>query len=103
MLPSDPAVDGASIERVYFDLVEAVKNKVSIPVALKLGNYFSGLANTVGKLGGSGIGAVTLFNRFFASDIDTDKLELSRAQLVSDPNEYVLPLRWISILHGRIG
>ena len=103
VLPSDPEVDGASIERGYFDLVEAVKDKVSVPVALKLGCYFSGLANTLGKLGGSGIGAVTLFNRFFASDIDTDKLELSPARAVSDPHEYLLPLRWISILHGRIG
>ncbi len=103
ILPSDPQVDGASIEGVYFDVVRAVTEKVSIPVALKLGSYFSGLANALCKLGDSGIGAVTLFNRFFASDIDTEKLELSAARSLSDANEYLLPLRWVSILHGRIG
>jgi len=102
ILPSDPDVDGAAIEKRYLELAAAVEREVSVPVALKLGCYFSGLTNTLRRLGRTGIGGVTLFNRFFASDIDTEKLALCPAPYLSEPSEYLLPLRWVSILHGRL-
>lgn len=103
VLPSDPTRDSAAIEQVYVDMVEAVKGKVNVPVALKLGSYFSSLAHTAAKLGGMGVGALTLFNRFFVNDIDIEDLSLKRGGYLSSPTEYRLPLRWISLLHGRTG
>jgi dihydroorotate dehydrogenase (fumarate) len=102
VLPSDPNRDSRAVEQVYHDVAAAVRDKVRIPVALKLGSYFSGLANMARTLGSGKVAALTLFNRFFSVDIDIDRMELAGASFLSEPGEYVLPLRWISILHHRV-
>src|ERR1017187_3916657 len=40
-IPVDPDVSGVQVEQKYIDLVQAVKQEVTIPVAVKLGPYFS--------------------------------------------------------------
>ena len=44
-IPVDPDLSSDNVERTYVDLVRAVKAEVRIPVAVKLGPYFSNLAN----------------------------------------------------------
>ena len=44
-IPTDPDVTGAQVEQMYLDLVRDVKASVRIPVAVKLGPYFSSMAN----------------------------------------------------------
>ena len=44
-LPTDPELRGSDVEQKYIDLVKAVKAAVKIPVAVKLGPYFSAMAN----------------------------------------------------------
>lgn len=102
VLPADPQRSGADNERVYFDVAQSVTRKVSIPVALKIGPYFSGLAQTLVKLSRTGIRALVLFNRFFPIDFDLEKMELVPGVIYSTPAEMQFPLRWISILSGRV-
>ena len=102
VLPSDPDRTAGQIEQLYGDLAKAVRDRVDIPVALKLGSYFSGLANTARQLSKDGVAALTLFNRFFSTDIDIDSMELKKGPVLSNPDEFILPLRWISLLHGRV-
>lgn len=103
VLPSDERKGGAEIEEVYFDVVKAVMSKVSIPIALKIGTYFSGLANTLTRLSRSGLAGLVLFNRFYHLDFDIEKHEIVPGDHLSQPAETVLPLRWISILSGDVG
>lgn len=103
VLPSDPRRDGAANEKVYFDVAREVKRKVSIPVSLKIGSHFSGLAQTAVKLSQTGLDALVLFNRFFRIDFDIENLALVPANIFSTPEETVVPLRWISILSGQVG
>ena len=103
VLPSDPSRAHGDLERLYDEVAEAVTSRVKIPVALKLGSYFTALAATAARLGGTGVKGLTLFNRFFSSDIDPGAMSITRAPTMSGPEEYVLPLRWISILSGRVG
>ena len=44
-IPVDPDVTGEEVEQRYVDLVQAVERKCTIPVAVKLGPYFSSMAN----------------------------------------------------------
>jgi dihydroorotate dehydrogenase (fumarate) len=74
---------------------------VSIPVALKIGPYFSGLARTAVELS-ERVGALVLFNRYYRLDIDPERMRIVRAAPLSEPQESVVPLRWISILSGRV-
>ncbi len=102
VLPADAERGGADNEKVYFDVASAVTRQVSIPVALKVGPYFSGLAQTFVKLSRSGIRGLVLFNRFFPIDFDLETRELVPGVIYSTPAEMQLSLRWISILSGRV-
>jgi dihydroorotate dehydrogenase (fumarate) len=102
VLPSDPRRDAKANEKVYFDVARRVTRKVSVPVALKIGSYFSGLSRTVVELSRTGIGALVLFNRFYRIDFDIEEIKLVPAGLFSTPEEIVVPLRWISILSGHV-
>jgi dihydroorotate dehydrogenase (fumarate) len=103
VLPSDPRRNARANEKVYLDVVDRIRRKVSIPVALKIGTYFSGLGEFVVRLSRSGVRALVLFNRFYRLDFDIDRQTVVPASILSDPGEIAVPLRWISILSGKVG
>jgi dihydroorotate dehydrogenase (fumarate) len=101
-LPSDPRRTAGEIEKMYFDALANVKSSVDLPIAVKIGPYFNSIANMALELSQRGVAALVLFNRFYQVDIDIDKLELSSGITLSSPGEINLPLRWVSLLSGRI-
>ncbi|OQX80873.1 MAG: diguanylate cyclase [Bacteroidetes bacterium 4484_249] len=102
ILPSDPKRNGEQNEQVYFDIVMAVIKEVTIPVAVKISYYFSGLAKTALKLSWTGIKGMVLFNRFFSPDIDIDKFEVTTSNVFSTPQEISNSLRWTAMLSDRV-
>ncbi len=102
VLPSDLDGEGKDYEKLYFDVAEKVQKEVSIPVSLKISNYFSGLANMVKKLSWTGVQGIVLFNRFFNPDIDLENFRIKPSHLYSDPEEISASLRWIAILSGKL-
>lgn len=102
ILPSDPKRDAAQNEAVYFDIIEKVRKEVSIPVAIKISSYFSGLANFALKLSWTGINGMVLFNRFFSPDIDIDNFKVTATNVFSSPEELALSLRWVAMLSSRL-
>lgn len=101
-IPADLDISGHEVERSYLDVLAAVKAELSIPVAVKIGPYFSAIGAMARSLADSGADALVLFNRFYQPDIDTVKLRLLMNLELSTPAEMRLPLLWIAILHGRI-
>ena len=95
---ADPERSGPDVEARYLDILRAVKEKVSIPVALKIGPYFSSLAHFATQLDKCGVDGLVLFNRFYQPDIDLEEREVSPNLVLSAPHEIRLPLRWIAIL-----
>jgi len=69
-IPNDLDTTGAAVEQMYCDLVREVKSSVQIPVAVKLGPYFSSMGNLARRLDASGADALVLFNRFYQPDFD---------------------------------
>ncbi len=102
VLPSNTMKNSAENEKIYFDILTAVLQQVSIPVSLKMGYYFSGLATSAIELSKTGVAGLVLFNRPFHPDIDINKLEIHSKYLLSDPSEYSHVLRWIALLSGRV-
>ncbi len=102
VLPVDPGQGASENEQIYFDVASAVTRKVGIPVALKIGPYLSGLAQTVIQLSRSGIQGLVLFNRPFPIDFDLETMELAPGVIYSSPAEMHQSLRWISILSGKV-
>jgi len=102
ILPSDPKRDAAQNEAVYFEIIEKVKKEVTIPVAIKISSYFSGLANLTLKLSWTGINGMVLFNRFFSPDIDIDNFKVTATNVFSTPDELAMSLRWVAMLSSRL-
>ncbi len=125
-LPNDPTISGVDVEERYLSILSAVRAQVTLPVALKIGPYFSSLAHLAKQLGNDrmtgphftvgwcgpgendknvtwqGADALVLFNRFYRFDIDVDKRQLTGGNPYSTSEELHVSLRWISLLAGRV-
>jgi len=101
-IPTDPKVSAQEVDDLYVEILREVKSHVRIPVAIKLGPYFSALAYMAQRLDQAGADALVLFNRFYQPDINLEKLEVVPNVLLSTPQAMRLPLRWIAILYGHI-
>ncbi|HMA51656.1 MAG TPA: dihydroorotate dehydrogenase-like protein [Magnetospirillaceae bacterium] len=101
-IPTDIEVSGAEIERRYVEIVRAVTEEVKIPVAVKLGPYFSALGHLARQLDDNGAAALVLFNRFYQPDVDIGTMQLVNDLRLSDRHELRLPMLWISVLAGRV-
>lgn len=102
-LPADLEETGAEVERRYSEVVHAVKSAVTVPVAIKVGPFFSAFGHTARLLAAAGADAIVMFNRFYRPDFDTETLEASRALELSTPQEIRVGLFWLALLHGRLG
>jgi dihydroorotate dehydrogenase (fumarate) len=104
-VPTDPYMEGCTIEQECVDLLSDVLNELSIPVAVKLSPYFTNVAAMVRRLDEAGAAGLVLFNRFFQPDIDLDMLDVVSEPTLSHPADSQtlrLPLCWIGILYGRV-
>lgn len=102
LIPTDPGTTGPEIEDQYLDLVWEVRQQVSIPLAVKVGPYFSSTPNMAVRLAEAGADALVLFNRFYQPDIDLESLEIVPKVNLSTSAALTLPLRWIGMLSGRV-
>jgi dihydroorotate dehydrogenase (fumarate) len=101
-LPANPEISGLEVERLYLEILAAVKQVVSIPVAVKLSPFFSSTANMASRLAQRGADGLVLFNRFYQPDFDLDNFEVAPRLVLSNSDDLRLPLRWVAILHGRV-
>jgi dihydroorotate dehydrogenase (fumarate) len=101
-IPTDPEMDSQKVEENMLDLVREVKKNLKIPIAVKIGPYFSSLPNVAKKLTESGADALVLFNRFYQPDLDLEAMEVCPNLTLSHSNTIRLRLRWVAILYGRI-
>ncbi len=101
-LPASFEVTGAQIEEDYCELVKAVKAHVRIPVAVKLGPYFTSVPNIAERLQLAGAGALVLFNRFYQPDFDLETLTVTPNLKLSTSDELRLRLHAAALLSGRL-
>lgn len=99
---ADVEMTGAEVEKRYLDLVQAVASSVAIPVAVKIGPYFSSMGDMARRLVEAGAKGLVLFNRFLQPDIRLDTLDTRPHLVLSTEFELLLPLRWIAVLYGRM-
>ncbi|MEO8285209.1 MAG: dihydroorotate dehydrogenase-like protein [Chloroflexota bacterium] len=101
-VPTDLYETGTQIERACIQIVEDVRSQVRIPLAVKIGPYYSNVANMAERLEKVGADALVLFNRFYQPDINLNSMKVTPRILLSTPQAMRLPLRWIAILYGRV-
>lgn len=99
---ADPEQSGEEVEKRYIDLLNRLREQVSIPVSMKLSSQFSSVANMVTKLETAGANGVVLFNRFYQPNIDLETLSIKPQIELSSPMESLLRIRWIALLRSRV-
>lgn len=101
-VPTNADLTAEAVESRYIDLVSSVVEATTIPVAVKLGPYFSSLPNLARRLVDAGADGLVLFNRYLQPEVDVDDLRVTPHLSLSTPDELRLPLRWIAILRKQV-
>jgi dihydroorotate dehydrogenase (fumarate) len=101
-LPCSPEQHAWQVEDRYVEIVGAVRAVVRIPLAVKIGPYFTALPSLARRLEQAGANALVLFNRFYQPDFDLDALEVRPNLRLSTPDELLLRLHWTAILFGQV-
>jgi dihydroorotate dehydrogenase (fumarate) len=101
-LATDPEESGADLERRTIEVVAEVRQRIEIPIAVKLSPFYSALANFAKQLVAAGADGLVIFNRFYQADIDVDELEVERTLHLSDSSELLLRLRWLAVLSASV-
>ncbi len=101
-LVTDPDLTSGEIENAQVELVSEVKSAIKIPLAVKLSPYVTSLPNFVRRIVEAGADGLVLFNRFYQPDFDLDELDIVHNLDLSTSADLRLPLRWISILYGKV-
>ncbi len=98
-------VDGessASYEDKYFRLVEKIRKVVDLPIVLKLSSYFTNILYVVNRFYQLGVNGVVLFNRLYEPDINLRDMQITSAEVFSNPSDLRNTLRWVSLVSDRL-
>jgi len=101
-IATDASITSNEIEDMQVELVAEVKSAVSIPLAVKISPFVTSMPNFTKRLVEAGADGLVLFNRFYQPDFDLDELEIIHSLDLSTSADLRLPLRWISILYGKV-
>lgn len=99
---TDPRVTATEVEDRVVDLVAAVRAEVSVPLAVKIGPWFSALANMSTKLAHAGADGLVLFNRLYQPDVDLEGPSVQPKLTLSMPGNVRQSVAWIGILSGQV-
>jgi dihydroorotate dehydrogenase (fumarate) len=100
--PGTSKEDSQTLEKRYAEIVHEVTSAISIPVAAKIGFYFTSIGNVMEDMVAAGAKALVLFNRYHAIDVDLETKSLVPAIKFSSPEELMLPLRWVGFASQQL-
>ncbi len=90
------------IEASLVESVKAVRSRVSLPLAVKIGSSYTNLRRLALSLSDAGADALVLFNRFYRLDVNLETLSSKSGPTRSSPEDYHETLRWAALLYGRL-
>ena len=102
LIAADMETTAETIEDRYVELVQAIRSTIDIPLAVKIGPYFTAMANMAWRLVEAGAEGLVLFNRFYQPDIDPEEREVVPHLVLSSSDESRVSTRWIAILRDQI-
>jgi dihydroorotate dehydrogenase (fumarate) len=102
LMPTNPAKTSLDIEQEFLTIIKTAREAVKLPLAVKIGPYFTSLSRFANQICGSGAGALVLFNRFYQFNINVDRMSIEGDNWYSSSQEMAYTLRWISILYQNV-
>ena len=101
-LPTKSDLSAGELEKSYIELVRDIRSQVSIPVAVKLGPFFTSFADFARRLDATGIDALVIFNRFYQPDFNLETLEVEPSLHLSTRDDLRLRLHWVALLFSHL-
>jgi len=101
-VPAKTRLTSTQVEQRFVDVLQAVKQRVHIPIAMKLTPFLSSPADVARQLAEKGVDGLVLFNRFYQPDIDLGTMTVVPRISLSTSDELRLPLRWTAILYNHV-
>ena len=101
-IPTDINLDARDLEQMYIDALEAVKQSVNIPIAVKMNAIFSAPANMAKRFCDAGAQGLVLFDRPVHVDIDLENLNALQVINPSSSKDLSETLRWSAILYKKL-
>ena len=102
IVPKSEGINSKELEDLYLEIVHEVRKHVKVPIAVKIGPFFTNGFQMVKRLSDAGVNGIVVFNRFYRPDIDIDAEEITRPNYLSCPQEMGQPLRWVSLFAKRV-
>ncbi|MFI3317868.1 MAG: dihydroorotate dehydrogenase-like protein [Rikenellaceae bacterium] len=99
---SQPNYTEGSFEQLHLEIAKTITSKIQIPVIVKLCSNITNPISLISKLYSCGVKGVTLFNRMYQSDIDIEKMQISKGAILSSAQELALPLRFTSLASAAV-
>ncbi len=90
------------IEDAQVEALRAVREKVDIPVAVKLSPFYTSPLAFIKKLDATGINGLVLFNRMFHPSFDIDKETANFPFNLSHSSDHRLALRFVGLLADNV-
>ena len=100
--PSDFHKEAQDIENEQINIINQIKQNISIPVSVKLSPDYTNILNYIKKLDQIGVDAVVLFNSFFQPNIDILKEKHIKSFNYSKEGDFKQSLRYSGLLYGNI-
>lgn len=95
-------LDAQTYEENYYSIVRQAHTATKLPLLVKVSPYFTNILDVVDRLRSAGASGVTLFNRFFQTDIDLDSLEVIGGNRLTNADMMYNTLRWTALCAGGI-
>lgn len=95
-------LDAETYEDNYYSIVRQVHTVTKLPLLVKISPYFTNILDVVDRLYSAGAAGVTLFNRFFQTDIDLDTLSVVGGHKLTNSDMMYNTLRWTALCSGGV-
>lgn len=95
-------LDAETYEENFYSIVRQASTATKLPLLVKISPYFTNILDVVDRLRSAGASGVTLFNRFFQTDIDLDKLKVVAGNRLTNGDMMYNTLRWTALCSGGI-
>ncbi len=101
-VPEHIQMPARDVETRCLEVVGALKQVLTVPVAVKLTPYFSSFGDVALRLVEAGADGLVLFNRFLQPQIDVHSLAVTPVIGLSHSSDARLPQTWIALLREQL-
>jgi len=101
-IPQSFEKDATEIEEEQLNILESIKNSVSIPISVKLSPFYSNTLHVIREMDQKKVNGFVLFNRFFEPEINIDQEDHKFPFNLSREGDHKMPLRYAGLLYDNI-